>query len=999
MPPSHELSLEFESVAPKTSWALQDFATTTTGDDAAAIPTPRIPAMGEVVRIREDASAPAVAGGTTASGEFIPAIPAGAPPPESVSLSNSSLVVVDLSGLPSVTTSLSLAANALRYLDLTPLSSAAGLTALILNGNALASLDLGPLAATPRLERLWLHNNALTELDLSPLAACTSLRSLYLDANKLDTAPLDLTPLAAAGSCLRALRLGRNRLAGELDITPILQCQALSTLDTCASVKLTARTGGAVPAPLPPALRRRAATVHWTSAESESDSDGSSSDGLATEVADLVLPAPGSHHQQHQQQQPALLTSTEPLASFSHGDPVSLPESSNLNELVAHITASPLSHRVHATVVVGFRRSSRFAAEALLHEHGRLTTAVVESSEGHGAVALARAGALDKCAVFLVRPDAASLVAALRSQDADLPIVVVGHSEDEGGPCEGAGATCFLEEPLGQRHALTIRSLAHQRVKAKRPHLVLPGELEGGASSSADVDRSAPSVSVHAISHLSTSVPQVSQGAVSNGKLPVSAASHGAVASTGLLMRSRAPLPLRVVSELSLTPRPRGPRRPPTIDFNRLRERTAGVSSGRSSRVEASAVGMLFSRCGGRAFPPDFSAIATLCGLPVCCSSSLHAAAKAFGLEANGKTAASPALSPVSIMAFGTVSSSPAYGSSPTANEPDAGKSFGADTIDSSDEHDRQADGVSFETFQEFWSEQLRHRDAETRLYNVLKTAYVSEGGVPAAAIHELAAALVMTRSFDMDASDMRALAAAVLSFEIKGVSWHWLRRQEMSRVKLAAALLAAEAGMYNGVAAHLRADRLSDIRTAFAAASGKRVGTSARVLAKDVTWLNKERGLLSKRAVEAIFARHGLEGRGGMDLAHFAPMWLSVSNPSSRSAIEYLFDVLDADADGYLTAVDVAHFYAEKRDVLVQDGFIPTMFEHVWNGLVDSAVSPGRGKRSVSLPDVRQMCTRDVTSLFRSLLFVDDDEMAIVDLRKTSRNGSPTAMSAVSVF
>lgn len=939
----------------------------------------------------EDAPRLHVPGGTTAAGAFVAAAPPEEDPSAPVlSLSNSGVVSADLRGLPPATVSLSLAANALTALDLRPLAAAPSLQALILNGNALAAIDLSPLAACPALERLWLHNNAITEIDLRPLAACTVLRSLYLDANRLDAQTVDLAPLAAASASLRALRFGRNRLGGALDITPLLRCAALSALDICASVKLSARTADAVPAPLPPALRRRAATVCWTQADADSDSDSASSsdslsaDRLAAAVADLARSqAADPLHQQHTQQQ----HDQAPLAPAAAAAPAALPDSVTLASLASTLQPShptgPLPHRAYAAVMVGFRSHPRFAAEALLLEHVRLATAHVKSPSPENAAALKLHSALDRIAVFLVRPDAAPLVAALRRLDPAVPIVVVGTSESaDAAPTAEAGATCFMEEPLEQRHALTIRALAQTRIKSRRAAAnAAAGDASGSSSS------------------LSQAQPQ--QQLPTPGDCvgaPVSVASVPAAAAQPplCLARARAPPPVRdprprTPAKAMLAPalsaaRLRGPRRPPTIDFDRLRERTAGVSSSRSSRVEAAAVGMLFSRCGGRAFAADFYGIATLCGLPVCCASNLHAAAKVFGRTAGGKVAVSPALSPVSIMAFGSAVTSP---------ETVPGRGGGSSE---EFEFDRQAEGVSFETFQEFWTVHLRHRDAETRLYNVLKTAHMSECGVPAAAIHELATTLVSTRPTDMDAEDRNLLAAAVLCFELKGGAWHWIRRQELSRAKLAATLLAAEAGMFQGVAAHLRADRLADIRAAFAAASGQRFGTVSRLHSKDIAWLSKERGLLSQRAVEAIFTRHGLDKAGGMDLAHFAPMWLAVTNPSSRSATEYLFAILDADADGYLNAADVAHFYAEKRNLLMDEGFVPTVFEHVWVGLLDSAL-PQRGgsKRHVSLQEVRQMSSRDTNSVFQSLLFLDDGEM--IDMRETARVGSPSAVTAVSVW
>jgi hypothetical protein len=150
------------------------------------------------------------------------------------------------------------------------------LAALIANN--LSAIKLSPRTSCRALERVWLHNNRLERLGLRPLASAKNLRSLHLDGNRLHDATLDLAPLAFC-TLLRALRLARSGLDGVLDITPVLACAALITLDV--SVKLTALARPADGAgyafgtpplpPLPLALRRRAATVHWNVEEDEVD--------------------------------------------------------------------------------------------------------------------------------------------------------------------------------------------------------------------------------------------------------------------------------------------------------------------------------------------------------------------------------------------------------------------------------------------------------------------------------------------------------------------------------------------------------------------------------------------------------------------------------------------------------------------------------------------------------------------------------------------------------
>lgn len=587
-----------------------------------------------------------------------------------------------------------------------------------------------------------------------------------------------------------------------------------------------------------------------------------------------------------------------------------------------------------------------------------MTTAVVASPLATQATSLEAVGALEMCGVFLVRVEAKELVRSLREKDGDVPIVVVGGEgeADKAGACVKAGATLALKEPLGPRDALIIRHLAQERNLRKKPRpdtptvKVLDSSVGVGGSAGCGGN-------VQTFSRSST---------VTETQAPT------------LLVLGRRPVePSAAAVEAARYRRRSGPGAQNIIDFARLRRRSSGQganTNNRSSRVEESAIGMLFSRCGGRALPADFSAIATLCGIPVCATKLLHAASRAWSVANGGEQVC---LSPVSIADFGR--------SSGWANR-DSGKDF------------TEGEGISYECFRGFWLEHMKNRDGEARLFNVLCVAHNGEGTVPVAAITEVATALVSKRSSaEMEKEDMSALAASILCYEIKGTGWNWIRRQELSRCKLSHALLAAETGMFDGVATNLRADRMADLGTAFAAAQGRRTLNGANLSVKDVAWLCSERGLLSRRAVVAVFDRANLPHDQGMSMAAFAPMWLAISKPSSRSAVEYLFSILDADMDGYVSSADVAHFYAEKRNVLCNDGYVPTAFEHVWNSLLDSVGLGRSARRVVGIPAIRKLNAKARTTFFQSLLFLEDGEMAMVDLCSTADSGSIAAKHAVS--
>jgi len=140
-------------------------------------------------------------------------------------------------------------------------------------------------------------------VNLTALANCRGLRSLYLDGNALHDCSVALAPLAAC-RLLRSLRLGRNRLGGQLDISCLLSAAALSTLDVSASVTLvahvTAETSNAssAAAALPPALRRKAASVVWRQVDSpprtpepepQLEADGRHVSGLSSVLSQPVV--------------------------------------------------------------------------------------------------------------------------------------------------------------------------------------------------------------------------------------------------------------------------------------------------------------------------------------------------------------------------------------------------------------------------------------------------------------------------------------------------------------------------------------------------------------------------------------------------------------------------------------------------------------------------------------------------------------------------------------
>ncbi|MHA1771781.1 MAG: leucine-rich repeat domain-containing protein [Candidatus Thorarchaeota archaeon] len=177
-----------------------------------------------------------------------------------LSVAESGIESIDLSELRKVPSlkRLSLYRNALRELDLTPLTycanlaqidaaynriekislepirNLANLRELRLESNLLRRIDLGPLESCPLLTVITVGTNRLASINLSPLKGCDRLREISLAKNLI--ASIDLTPLRDKNQ-LRILELHENRLT-SIDLSPLKECRYLLRL-TLAGNRLT----------------------------------------------------------------------------------------------------------------------------------------------------------------------------------------------------------------------------------------------------------------------------------------------------------------------------------------------------------------------------------------------------------------------------------------------------------------------------------------------------------------------------------------------------------------------------------------------------------------------------------------------------------------------------------------------------------------------------------------------------------------------------------------
>lgn len=877
--------------------------------------------------------------------------------------------------MPSTLRAVSLASNQLTFVDLSPIAGCSRLESVIINGNALAELDLAPLASCEALEKLWLHQNALRSLDLSPLARCPNLRSLYLDGNKIDANSLDLTPLENCKQ-LRSLRLGRNRLGDQLDITPILSCASLSSLDVSASVRLVARLSSSqlsaqsASASLPPALRRKAASVIWKTVSDEEDGE---SEGLSSGSSDESDEADVTKWPQYEE--PTCPRRPSPL--------------DELRELAIVRKTSG----AYTALMLGFQGSIQYSIQSLLKEHGNIKCVCIPSLTPEvSPTTLVSAGAFKKCQVILLRPQNESMILGFRTLDAHMPIIVVGSANsatENAKRCLLKGATTFLPEPLSARDALTIRVHAQRRAR----------------STSMLSRKRSPKTSPDPVRYDTGFVMKLDVGAV-DGELPTSPVTSSESSPPSGVPTVPFDLQLDEVIKERVPQSQQGSRgegKERACEKRAKKELPALKKLIRSrnersihfrARVECSGINMVFSRCGGSAHRENFHGVATICGLPMCVGHMLYDAVKNWTskMDSIGQLCAPRQITKHASMPELSLH----HGFSSTRRLAPSLKRRNSAPPD-------MANVVTYEHFVQFWEKNLRQHDCEHRLFTVTSIANQFAPSVPLDAVSQLACNFIVRRSSSVedfsgtenaDRLCAAKLAAKVVRYELHGNRRQRLSAGELMRSNLCASFIAAESGIYNGVTAHLRTDRLRSIYAAYEEACASVQCGELTVTA--VTAFCAERGLLTPRSVRALFERY-VSG-SCMTVQEFAPMWLAANDLTTKAASSYLFDVIDVDQDGYIGAVDVAHFYSEKCTMLLNMGYVPVLFEHIWHSILDN-LSHGRslsahGRRQLSLTELHKVSERDRVTFWQSVLFVED-ELA-VDCYRTAAVGGANAANVV---
>lgn len=944
------------------------------------------------------------------------------PDTEYVPLSGLGLATVTLSPLNVEILSrsireISLAANDLEVVDLTPLQSCTALTVLSLNSNRISTLDISPLESCTKLERLWLHDNCLESIDLSPISSCKALRSLYLEDNSLHDATLDLSPLGHTHN-LRSLRLGGNRLGGKLDLTPLLLCPGLSVFNVDSSVSLVS-DGDSTQARVSSAFRRIVLDVKFTGQPidaSEPQQKGPSTPSLSPSKEDP--PA-------------RLRRRITPPGRCS-------PPSSN------KVSGQPSGPSpIVKVLLVGFRRLARYAAEDSFTRCGK----IMIRASGQNVASSDPGLLLDSHLVILYAPSEKTMrqVTVVVGR---IPTVVIGteryRSTADNRMLELLDRFNFYADPLDPEDTRVVYNMGRDYATgsistpsniATEVKSALPLNAESSPVSEDDENVDGNSTTALRRSYSESSLLD-NFGNVNIELEDIEDEEPAAKFSRHVVRRS--------ISADRITRRgPDIPHLPATTwteVTRRLKDRK-GKRMGRGwgsyigsemsmhgknkLRAEQAAVEVAFHDLGGYATVDTCTGLARACGLPKCAGPVLFKAAYGSSFEIESTT--------------------------PEAGVPNPPM-------------ERKNRRVSAEAFVVYWNSRLKAFDGEERLSNVLEDslngfhAYEgslagrsiygaplpdkssSTGAIPSAdslnwrsgasvggrprresmfrvesmsslptdiscpcdaGIESLIRTFMEGRSSRFGSfalvkmSEAVAIGSSLVMYGLRGASKNrvgGLARpvcpKEVREGKLNASLIAAEAGIFEGVASGLSMDQIRSVKGCFATEANPEAVSRNSGLAlsymlsiEEVVRFCISRKTLLPGAVKRTMAVHCRKG-SEMSLGEFAVFLCVLNNLSSNGALDYFFTVVDTDHDELWTLPDLRHFHMEKERMWLNDGMAVSDLVDIWVNLLDM-IRPRSPQAGISRRDLSKLGAKDRKLVLQSLLFADDDH-SVLNIRRT---------------
>ena len=965
-------------------------------------------------------------------------------------------------GLSLCVREVSLAANVLQAIDLSPLASCPALVVLTLNSNRLTSIDLRPLSACKNLQRLWLHDNRLEHIDLEPLASCKTLRSLYLEDNSIHSQTLDLSPLINTQN-LRSLRLGGNRLSGKLDLTPLFQCPALSVfnIDTCVSL---VADGDPSMARISSALRRVTPDIKFT---------GRPADEPARPVAPRRSPpltpprfggSPGRPRRR----------SSPPVSPPGGVEPTrrkpQLPPPAPAPPPPA-IKAAPVPNAVVKVLLVGFRRLARYTVEDRLSHCGK----VMIRASTHDVATRDPSALLDSHLVLMYAP----MERALRQVTVvvgRIPVVIVGseryRSTADNRMLELLDRFHFFADPVSVEETKKVYEMGQSYAVGEANVPSTTVQTVGASTALCEID-SSPVIDEgdqQRMSNMNYAMRKsYSESSLASAVGPIgielehiededdSSTASGKSGPTpmGSFHRSR--------SADGITEKPLScALNRPAITWSEVsrkltERRNKKVGRGWGSylnselslhgknklRAERASVEIVFTDLGGYANADNCAAIARACGLPKCAGPVLFRAAFGSSFDIESTT-------------------------------PEAG----VPNIPLERKHRR----ISRDSFLAYWDSRLKTFDGEERLSNILEDnhhasskgragfeAGHSEYGAPLARkargvaspserISDLNMMEYMTRYGDSDsgsADGMRlirsrssnmmpsdlccpcdagvealitsfmegrssrfgsfalvkmceaiAIGSALVMYGLRGMNKNRVGGRarpvcpkEVRNGKLNAALVAAEVGIFEGVASGLSMDQIRSVKGCFATMASpgaiprSGIAIESELSVDDVKKFCSTRKTLMPGVVELVMGAHCRDAER-MTLSEFAVFLSVVNNISSNGAVDYLYTVIDVDQDERWTLPDLRQFHMEKERMWLQEGMAVSDLSDLWMNLMDM-IRPLKASRGVARKEFCRLGSKDRKLVLQSLLFVDDDH-SLLNIRRTMELSKQSASAVV---
>ncbi|KAI0562445.1 Leucine rich repeat containing protein [Gracilaria domingensis] len=942
---------------------------------------------------------------------------------DNISLSGLSLHTVALTALATIThrlRDLSLSANALPAIDLGPLAYCPSLTVLTLNSNRISSIDLSPLASCPQLERLWLHDNNLHTVDLSPLRQCKALRSLYLEDNSIHEKSIDLSPLTATTN-LRSLRLGGNRLSGKLDLTPLLKCPSLSVFSIDTSVSLVAN-GDSSQARVSSALRRIVLDINFS---------GNRGSKFVRLERGRTTP-------------PVMPKSSSPTRPRRKVNPPVAPTKRSVSPRDVHRARSPspakpaVEHVVVKVLLIGFRRLARYAVEDALNKCGNVIIRAADNGVvSHDPekirvsdVVLLYAPPeriLNQLSALCV-PTAVAIIGSERyrctmeAQVKDLFDQFSFHSD----PINEEATSGVYQ--MGRKHALA--SLSSPKPSTNQKTGTTPSTSTGkksGARKDMYSDLKCTSVDIE-LEHIDDDGESSTESnSISSGD------SLDALFTDSGKKARRSPTNAASLSGLS----------------RRLRERAG--RSGRSfgncvggemrahgkikERAERASVEAAFEDVGGYGTVDSFAGIARACGLPKCAGPLLFRAAcgSSFEIESTTPEAGVPnhpmegknrRVSTESFMTYWSARLRAFDGEERLANVLEDSVGSNLDSEDEALGHSqygaplsRKSSGISSPSSSfsrlnclppSVSADFLRTKDINLANIAARFPRSASMSSIPTdiscpcdSGVESLIRAFMDGRRSRFGSFALVKMPEAVAIGSALVI--HGLRARSKSRVggearpvcpkevregKLNASLIAAEVGIFEGVASGLSMDQIRSVKGCFATevAPGQLsrnggVALNCTLGVEDVQRFCVSRKTLLPGAVKLAMSAHCRNPKR-MTLAEFSILLSVLNNISSNGAVDYMFTIIDVDRDDRWTIPDLRQLHMEKEQIWLQDGMAVSELGDIWTHLIDM-IRPFRPTEGITRREFYRLGPKERKAVIQSLLFMDDD-LSLLNIRRT---------------